>query len=127
MIVYRNLRPDEDPSQGLVARRPGRDMSPAGHLMNANRPHFKGSQYISTTTDLVVAVRWRQPGQQTMEIETDLLEPDAVGNRSIVDVSTPEKAQAQGLKGRLYTYAVSAQEVLLEGRIPPDAIQRVEL
>ena len=126
MIVYRNLRSDEDPSQGLVARRPGRDMTPAGHIMNANRPNFKGSQYISTTTDLVFAARWRQPGQQTIEIEYDLLEMDAVGNQSIVDVSTPEKAQAQGLKGRLYTYAVSAKEVLLEGRIPPDAIRLVE-
>jgi hypothetical protein len=94
--------------------------------MNANRPNFKGSQYISTTTALVIAARWRQPEQRTVEIDSDLLETDAAGNRSIVDVSTPDKAQEQGLKGRLYHYAVSAKEVLLEGRVPPDAIKLVD-
>lgn len=126
MIVYRHLRADEDPGQGLVARRPGRGMTPAGHIMNANRPNFKGSQYISTTTDLAVATRWRAPGQRTVKIDSDWLETDAVGNLSIVEVSTPENAQGHELKGRLYHYAVSAKEVLPEGRVPPDAIRLIE-
>jgi RHS repeat-associated protein len=125
IIVYRNLRPDEDPSQGLQARRPGRGMSPAGHVMNGSKPTFKGSQYISTTTDPAVADQWRQPGQRTVAIDTDLVEADAAGNKSVVDLSSPEKAQAAGLKGRPARYAVASKEVLVEGRVPPRAITQV--
>jgi RHS repeat-associated protein len=122
IIVYRNLRPDEDPLKGLVAKRPGRGMTPAGHIMNGSRPSFKGSQFISTTTDPAAAARWRAAGQRQVMIDTDLIEADAKGNLRVVDVSTPAKAKAAGLKGRPYANAVSSREVLIEGRVPPRAI-----
>jgi RHS repeat-associated protein len=125
IIVYRNLRPDEDPGKGLVARRPGRGMSPGGHVMNGSKPNFRGSQFISTTTNPDVAARWRQPGQRTVAIDTDLLTPDAVGNLRVHDISTAEKAKAAGLKGRAVHYAARSEEVLLEGRVPPKAIRDV--
>lgn len=125
IIVYRNLRPDEDPDSGLVARKPGRGMTPAGHVRNGSNSTFKGSQYISTTTDQAVADRWRQPGQRTVAIDTDLLEPDAVGRMSVVDLSTPEAASAAGVRGPARNYANNSREVLLEGRVPPHAITSV--
>lgn len=125
VIVYRNLRPDENPAAGLTAKNPGRGMTPAGHIMNGSSKTFKGSQYMSTSTDQAAIEKWRQPGQRQVAIDTDLIEADAAGNRSVVDVSTQEKAKAAGLKGRPYNRAVSSKEVLVEGRIPPKAITEV--
>ncbi len=52
--VFRNLRPDEIISEGLSARVPGRRMSVAGRIMNGTK--HNGSQFISTTTDINVAM-----------------------------------------------------------------------
>ncbi len=125
IIVFRNLRPDENPASGLVARRPGRNMTPAGHVRNGSKPNFRGSQFISTTTDPAVALRYREPGQRTVMIDTDLLEADAVGNRGVVDLSTPELASEAGLRGPAQHYAANSSEVLLEGRVPPSAMAEV--
>lgn len=126
IIVYRNIRAEEDPASGLDARRPDRRMSPAGHIMNGSRENFQGSQFISTTTDLDVAQDWRQPGQRTVAIDTDMLEPSSIGEQRVLDVSGPERARGAGLRGRAYSNAVTSREVLLEGRVPPWAMQVVE-
>ncbi|CDH34801.1 RHS repeat-associated core domain-containing protein [Xenorhabdus bovienii] len=123
-IVYRNLRPDEKIENGLSAKNPGRDMSPAGHVRNGSNPSFKGSQYISTTTDLDVITKYREPGQITVKFDTKDVIPDIKGNHSIIDVSTPEKAASTGLKGPAANYAVSSKEILIEGRICPDKITK---
>ncbi|SIP72418.1 Complete genome; segment 11/17 [Xenorhabdus innexi] len=125
-VVYRNLRPDEKMEDGLSAKNPGRDMSPAGHVRNGSNPSFKGSQYISTTTDLDVIMKYRAPGQITVKFDTKDVVPDIKGNHSIVDVSTPEKAASAGLKGPAANYAVSSKEILVEGRICPDKITKCE-
>jgi hypothetical protein len=100
-------------------------MTPAGHVRNGSKDTFKGSQYISTTTDPTVALKHREPGQRTVLIDTDLLEPDTVGNRSMVDLSTPELAMTHGLKGPAAHYAANSREVLLEGRVSPTAMIEV--
>jgi RHS repeat-associated protein len=123
--VYRNLRPDENPANGLSARKPGRGMTPAGHVRNGSNKTFKGSQYISTTTDPAVVAKWRAEGQQTVKFDTDDVIPDSHGNRSIVDISTPEKAQAKGIKGPARNYAVNSREVLVEGHVPGNKITNV--
>jgi RHS repeat-associated protein len=125
IIVFRNLRPDEDPAQGLSARRPGRGMTPAGHVRNGSKPTFRGSQFISTTTDPAVALRYREPGQRTVMIDTDQLVPDTSGNRRVVDLSTPELARSHGLRGPAAHYAANSSEVLLEGRVPSGAMVEV--
>ena len=125
IIVYRNLRPNEDPSKGLSARQPGRDMAPGGHVNNGSRDNFKGSQYISTTTDPAVAAQWREEGQTTVRFDTDRVVPDSKGNLSIVDISDREKAVKAGLKARTVSYAAASKEVLVEGYVPPDAIEKV--
>lgn len=114
--VWRNLRPDEVVSDGLSAKLPGRNMSIAGHLMNGSR--HNGAQFISTTTDPKVIEKWNEPGQRIVMFDTDDVIPDVLGNKNIIDVSTPEKARAAGLKrGRPYSNAVSSKEVLVEGRV----------
>ena len=125
IVVYRNLRPDENPQNGLSARQPGRDMSPAGHVMNGSRDNFKGSQYMSTTTDPAVAEQWRKEGQAQVRFDTDNVVPDSKGNLSIVDISDREKATQQGLKGRAVGYAAASKEVLVEGHVPPEALETV--
>jgi RHS repeat-associated protein len=125
IIVYRNLRPEQDPSQGLDARWPGRGMTPIGHVMNASNPNFKGSQYMSATTDPAVTAKWRQEGQTTVRFDTDHVVPDRAGNLSILDISDREKAIQNGLKGRTISRANSSKEVLIEGHVPPGAIEIV--
>ena len=119
--VWRNLRPDEVVSDGLSAKLPGRNMSIAGHLMNGSR--YNGAQFISTTTDPKVIEKWNEPGQRIVMFDTDDVIPDVLGNKNIIDVSTPEKARAAGLKrGRPYSNAVSSKEVLVEGRVPANKL-----
>lgn len=119
--VWRNLRPDEVVSDGLSAKLPGRNMSIAGHLMNGSR--HNGAQFISTTTDPKVIEKWNEPGQRIVMFDTDDVIPDVLGNKNIIDVSTPEKARAAGLKrGRPHSNAVSSKEVLVEGRVPANKL-----
>ena len=119
--VWRNLRPDEVVSDGLSAKLPGRNMSIAGHLMNGSR--HNGAQFISTTTDPKVIEKWNEPGQRIVMFDTDDVIPDVLGNKNIIDISTPEKARAAGLKrGRPYSNAVSSKEVLVEGRVPANKL-----
>ena len=96
-------------------------MSIAGHLMNGSR--HNGAQFISTTTDPKVIEKWNEPGQRIVMFDTDDVIPDVLGNKNIIDVSTPEKARAAGVKrGRPYSNAVSSKEVLVEGRVPANKL-----
>ncbi|MCZ0304347.1 DUF6531 domain-containing protein [Escherichia coli] len=121
--VFRNIRADESISEGLSAKNPGRGMSAAGHVRNGSNDSFKGSQFISTTVNEDVAVRYREPGQTTVTFDTDDVIPDVKGNRNIIDLSTVEKATDAGLKGPARNYAVSSGEVLVEGHVPSNAIR----
>lgn len=51
------------------------------------------------------AKKWKQAGLDTVTFDTDDVIPDSKGNLSVIDVSTPEKAKAAGLKGRAYSNA----------------------
>ncbi|MCC8367770.1 hypothetical protein J8V57_16080 [Xenorhabdus sp. PB61.4] len=99
-------------------------MTAAGHVRNGSNPNFKGSQYISTTTDWKVIEKYREPGQTTVQFDTKDVIPDTKGNQSIIDVSTPEKAASAGLKGPAANYATSSKEILIEGQIPSDKITK---
>ncbi|WP_236732610.1 RHS repeat domain-containing protein, partial [Pseudomonas amygdali] len=120
--VYRNLRPDELVSDGISAKNPGRGMSPAGHVRNGSSPNFKGSQYVSTTTDMEVINKYKGAGQTTVSFDTDDVVHDSHGNKSIVDISTPDKAASAGLKGPAAHYAAASREILVEGHVPSSKI-----
>ncbi|RMR09483.1 Rhs protein [Pseudomonas syringae pv. primulae] len=120
--VYRNIRTDELVSDGISAKNPGRGMSPAGHVRNGSSPSFKGSQYVSTTTDMEVINKYKSAGQTTVSFDTDDVVHDSRGNKSIVDISTPDKAAAAGLKGPGANYAAASREILIEGHVPSNKI-----
>ncbi|GKQ49102.1 hypothetical protein PSTH2693_28120 [Pseudomonas syringae pv. theae] len=120
--VYRNLRTDELVSDGISAKNPGRGMSPAGHVRNGSSPSFKGSQYVSTTTDMEVINKYKSAGQTTVSFDTDDVVHGSRGNKSIVDISTPDKAAAAGLKGPGANYAAASREILVEGHVPSNKI-----
>ena len=112
--VYRNLRPDEDPDKGLVAKNPNAKYTPAGHVMNGSHPSA-ASQFISTTNNIDVANQWAS-GRM---VKIDLGKFDG----EVVDLSTHEgRVNAGIIRGRPYNYAKASEELLLVGRVPPEAM-----
>lgn len=118
--LYRVLRPDEDPSTGISAKDPNAAVPLDQHISQGNNPGFR-SQYISTTIDLGVAMKWALPDDlRIAQIDPALVEG------SIIDVSSREALANQGItwqnKRFAYSFALGSREVLIEGFIPPEAI-----
>lgn len=116
-IVYRVIRPEEDVSQGLIAKNPNAHYTPEGHVLNGSRPGFK-SQYISTTTDLNIARTWAdKTGNRIVEIDLTKVESN------VINLST-ESGRSTYLKGVTATnFAKSSSEVLIEEFVPSSAIK----
>ncbi len=119
--VYRVIRPDENPLNGLTAKNPQRNMTVEGHITSGSRN--KGSQYISTTTDINVAKKWAEKtGNKIVEIDLAKL-PD---NVNVIDLSTDAGRNAY-LKGSTAKgLAKGSSEVLIEGNIPSEAIKSMK-
>lgn len=125
-IVFRNLPIGSTISGGLKARLPGRDMSLTGHIRNGSKPNFRGSQFISVTTDPNVALKWKEKGQITIMFDTEDVIPDGLGNKNIFDVSTRESAISNKVTSEIaIRYANSSKEVLIEGFVPENKIKIV--
>ena len=117
-IVYRNLRPDEDPQNGLVAKNPDATYTPAGHVTNGSRPGW-ASQFISTTRSLKVAQQWSSGRMVAIDL-------DQFGG-SVTDLSTAEGRAAAGVTGiTARNFANASAEVPLEGRVPSEAMTWIE-
>ena len=116
--VYRVIRSDENPINGLSAKNPTRNMSVEGHIISGSRN--KGSQYISTTTDINVAEYYAsKDGCRIVEIDLNKLPSDV----PIYDLST-DYGRNIYLKGiTAQNFAKSSSEVLIEGYIPSEAIK----
>lgn len=121
IIVYRLLRPDEDPLQGLNAKKPGRNMTTHGHVSSGSRN--KGSQFISTSTDPAALAPWREPNQRMVSFDTDDVVPDIKGNKNIFDISDVDKAKSHGVGAVSAQMSAKSKEVLVEGHVPPKAIK----
>ena len=61
--LYRILRPDEQPTVGLVAKDPGGERSVLSHVNCGSRPRYT-SQFISTTASLDVAKYYKKKGEE---------------------------------------------------------------
>jgi RHS repeat-associated protein len=120
--VYRLLRADEDPNQGLSAKKPGRDMTVHGHVSSGSRNN--GSQFISTSTDPAALEPHRAPGQRMVSFDTDHVVADSRGNRNIIDISSVDKARANGVGAVSANMAAASKEVLVEGHVPADKIKQ---
>ena len=111
--VYRVIRPDENPNEGLIAKNPNATYTPEGHVLHGSRDGF-ASQFISATKSPTVAATWAAAtGNRIVEIDLNKV----VG--PIIDVGS-----GCGLRGRTArNWAAKSQEILILGPIPPDAIK----
>jgi len=111
-IVYRGLAEGEDVAQGLSARAPGAGNSAVSHVAGA-----RSSQWISTTRSLEIAKeRFGQHGVVAIDLSK---------------VSSPVLDLTKGIPGlgpnsMLARWAINAQEVLVQGSIPAEAITVVK-
>ena len=117
--AYRSLNAGDVPSRGLRAKNPNATYTVEGHVLNASRFGF-ASQFISTTRSEAIA-RGKYggdlPGGRTVKIDLrqvqgevyDLTDSDCLD--SLVGGSTAKN------------FARKDQEVLIEGFVPPSAIQ----
>ncbi|MEU1800649.1 DUF6531 domain-containing protein [Streptomyces sp. NPDC019937] len=114
--VFRNLNDKDNPAEGLVAKNPDANYRPAAHVMMGSKEGFK-SQFISTTNSMEVLNKWKK---QYGQVKIDLTKFDG----TVHDLTTDAGRRAAGIKprGRPINYAKSSQEVLLVGRVPPEAI-----
>lgn len=110
-IVYRGLAEGEDPAAGLSARNPAAGNDVVSHVAGA-----RNSQWISTTKSLDIAqARFGENG--VVQIDLSMVDSE------IADLSN-------GIPGlspnaMLSRWARNAQEVLVQGYIPPEAITPV--
>ena len=115
-IVYRNLRPDKDPLNGLVAKNPEATYTPAGHILNGSRAGW-ASQYISTTRSLDVALGEQWRSGRVVAIDLDKFSGE------VFDLSTDAGRAAHGVRGfTAINRTKSSMEVLLTGKVPPEAM-----
>ncbi len=115
--VYRVIRPEEKPTVSLVAKKPDRNMTTTGHVTSGSRN--KGSQFISTTTNIDVANTWAdKTGNRIVEIDLSKLPTQA----KVYDLST-DLGRSTHIKGSTANrLAKASSEVLVEGTIPSNAI-----
>lgn len=66
--------------------------------------------------------KYKSPNQTTVSFDTDDVINDPSGNKSIVDISTPDKAASAGLRGPAASYSAASREVLVEGHIPSSKV-----
>ncbi|XP_061173720.1 uncharacterized protein LOC133182888 [Saccostrea echinata] len=128
VILYRLLRPDEDPSEGLSAKDPFSDVSVEDHVTYGSGG--SESRFISccksySAIERFVAKTWTSP-IRIVEIDIDEDDPDII---EIIDLTDPETLdeyfEEDNWKGR--NYASWAEEVLIVGTISPDCITELEL
>ena len=123
-IVYRVIRADEDISRGLLAKNPyDVRYTMEGHVGNASKRGFKGSRFISTTTDLAVAEaalkRWGGGGIVRIDLSK-------LNNGQWFNLSTPERAAQYIKHPRTRNFAASSREVLIDAWVPPEAITKIK-
>jgi RHS repeat-associated protein len=135
-IVYRALRPDEDPQTRGLLSPPGSDPSkPASsHVQAGTRAKVK-SAWVSATRSVRTAGAWaakdgegrvakiKIPSNMPKEFYHDLTTPQGI--RDVFNVNLPlnkitppgERRPQLGVN-----FATSSKEVLLKGGVPPSAI-----
>ena len=114
-IVYRVIRPDEDPLLGLLPKNPLAEYSVDFHVRNGSRVD---TQFISVTRSLDVAMKWAdKTGARIVSIDLSKL-----SGSEIIDLST-EAGRATYLKNPLaINFAKASQELLIKGNISATAI-----
>jgi serine/threonine protein kinase len=124
---YRLLRHHENPYDALVATNPGSNCSVLEHVKNGSKPTFPGSPYISTSLNrrFVIYFGLKRMIEKTYEHD----EPEGYVQRFVkIDLSklgTEARIIDTARSNMAQNFAESAQEVLIKGRIPREAISGV--
>jgi hypothetical protein len=120
-IVYRVIRPDEDPLNGLFPKNPNADKTIDYHVRCGSNKNVK-TQFISTTRDINVAKKYASEfNARIVSIDLDLVDAP------FYDLST-DSGRQQYLRRYLpfsSNFAKASAEVVIEGSVPPAAIQIV--
>ncbi|XP_015760668.1 PREDICTED: uncharacterized protein LOC107347505 [Acropora digitifera] len=120
--LYRIVRPDENPEEGLVAKDPSAEKTVGSHVKFGARAWYK-SQFISTTKSLEVAKHYKTrdekrgfTGLRIVKIDLDAL-PNKC-NLQIVDLTIAENREEHLGKAVCKNFANFSQEVLLTCDVP---------
>jgi hypothetical protein len=117
--VYRVIRPEEDPSVGIFPKDPNGTKTIGSHVGAGSNKGYT-SQFISTTLSLEVAMYHAcKSGKGARIVEIDVTQ---VGGQK-ADLSCGTHPDLPGATAG--NFAISSQEVLLEGTIPPGALNVV--
>ena len=114
-IVYRVIRPDENPLQGLVAKAP--ENVTRGLEYHIRRGSSYPTRFISATRDIDIAIQYAQEsGNRIVALDLNKV----VG--TVYDVSSEIGAEMFLKSPIARNFAVSSSEIVIEGRIPAEAI-----
>lgn len=116
-IVFRVIRPDENPLTGLLARNPTSTASPS---FAVSRGSTFPTQFIPTTADLNVALgEARLSGNAVVAIDLTKLPAGA----RVIDLSSGAARDAAGLLHPIArNFARASAEILIEIEVPAEAI-----
>ncbi|UBV45460.1 hypothetical protein LAJ19_20250 (plasmid) [Deinococcus taeanensis] len=115
-IVYRVIKPEENPAKGLFAPFQDSARNRTGHVLDGSREEYLQS-WISATRDYNVALQWAEKSGNRI-VAIDLSKVTA----TVVDVSTPE-GRAKYLRGVTANNRASASvEILIDRTVPANAI-----
>lgn len=122
MTLYRLLRFDENPSDGLQAKDPNSSVCVEDHVTNGSSYDAKPSKYISCSKSLEAVSRFAKYQQPIVKIE--LPTKHSLRIIDLTDLATLKMhIPMSNEKGR--NFANAFQEVLIEGYIPPECISVV--
>uniref|UniRef100_UPI000A4E00E6 RHS repeat-associated core domain-containing protein n=1 Tax=Herbidospora sakaeratensis TaxID=564415 RepID=UPI000A4E00E6 len=118
--VYRVIRPDEDPTVGLMPKDSTAKVSVDEHVRFGSRRDFV-SQYISTTKNEAIARGWAaRSGNRIVAIDLGKVKGE------IIDLSTYQDRAYHLLDWKGRGYAMKSEEVLINGSVPPNAVRVVD-
>lgn len=120
--VYRVLRSDEDPANGLSPKDPTQTRSVQSHVGCGSRSGYT-SQYISTSASRDAAIKWANLGGNTAGVIVRI-DTFQIDSSRLIDLT--DGGDGENLTGvTAINAAICYQEVLIEGFVPAAAITRV--
>lgn len=121
--LFRVLRDDENPANGLHPKDPNGTQTIESHVSYGS---YILSQYISTCADYISAVNWAHKDQnKTLTKRIAVIDANVLRSRNIKMTDLTKYNAYLGQKA--YNYANCYNEVLVEGFIPSEAITNIKL
>lgn len=121
MILYRLLRPDEDPKNGLTAKNPNSNVSVDDHVTKGSSG--LPSKYISCCKSLKAVEEFAFKSvvypKRIVRIELNKHWPSIT---NIIDLTEKETRETKILNEKGRNFAKHFEEVLVVGKIPPECV-----